>query len=128
MKVNEKCDVYSFGVVTLEVMMGRHPGDLISTLFAPSSSSPSTSSALDPETLLKDVLDQRLPLPEDQVAEIVVYIMKLAVKCMSVDPQVRPTMKDVCLELITPWPFSTITTWPPMAKPFTSMTLEDLFA
>ncbi|KAJ6952920.1 hypothetical protein NC653_041915 [Populus alba x Populus x berolinensis] len=32
MKVTEKCDVYSFGVVTMEVMMGRHPGDLISTL------------------------------------------------------------------------------------------------
>ncbi|KAF3455688.1 hypothetical protein FNV43_RR00330 [Rhamnella rubrinervis] len=32
MEVNEKCDVYSFGVVTLEVIMGSHPGDLISSL------------------------------------------------------------------------------------------------
>ncbi|KAF3455562.1 hypothetical protein FNV43_RR00194 [Rhamnella rubrinervis] len=32
MEVNEKCDVYSFGIVTLEVIMGSHPGDLISSL------------------------------------------------------------------------------------------------
>ncbi|KAE8735249.1 Detected protein of unknown function [Hibiscus syriacus] len=30
MHINEKCDVFSFGVVTLETLMGRHPGDLIS--------------------------------------------------------------------------------------------------
>ncbi|KAK9047438.1 hypothetical protein V6N11_053282 [Hibiscus sabdariffa] len=36
MKVTEKCDVYSFGVFIMEVIMGSHPGDLISTL--PSSS------------------------------------------------------------------------------------------
>ncbi|URE05408.1 LRR receptor-like serine threonine-protein kinase [Musa troglodytarum] len=29
MRVNEKCDVDSFGVVTLEVLLERHPGDLI---------------------------------------------------------------------------------------------------
>ncbi|PON61565.1 Tyrosine-protein kinase, partial [Parasponia andersonii] len=32
MKVTEKCDVYSFGVLTLEVMMGKQPGDFISSL------------------------------------------------------------------------------------------------
>ncbi|XP_027166024.1 MDIS1-interacting receptor like kinase 2-like [Coffea eugenioides] len=31
MKVTEKCDVYSFGVLTMEVMKGKHPGDLIAT-------------------------------------------------------------------------------------------------
>ncbi|KAA3481407.1 putative LRR receptor-like serine/threonine-protein kinase isoform X2 [Gossypium australe] len=29
MRVDEKCDVYSFRVLTMEVFMGRHPGDLI---------------------------------------------------------------------------------------------------
>ncbi|KAL4653754.1 hypothetical protein ACB092_01G328300 [Castanea dentata] len=29
MVVTEKCDVYSFGVVTLEILMGRHPGELM---------------------------------------------------------------------------------------------------
>ncbi|XP_042941175.1 MDIS1-interacting receptor like kinase 2-like isoform X1 [Carya illinoinensis] len=32
MTVTEKCDVYSFGVVALEVLMGRHPGELLSSL------------------------------------------------------------------------------------------------
>ncbi|KAF3974548.1 hypothetical protein CMV_002119 [Castanea mollissima] len=47
MEVNEKCDVYSFGVVTLEVIMGKHPGDLISLLLSSSSSSTTTSTAHD---------------------------------------------------------------------------------
>ncbi|XP_061994885.1 MDIS1-interacting receptor like kinase 2-like [Rosa rugosa] len=29
MAVTEKCDVYGFGVVALEIIMGRHPGELI---------------------------------------------------------------------------------------------------
>jgi serine/threonine protein kinase len=59
MKVDEKCDVYSFGVVTLEVMMGKHPGDFISSLMLSASTS-SSSSPIGHNTLLKDVLDQRL--------------------------------------------------------------------
>ncbi|KAK1381350.1 Protein kinase domain-containing protein [Heracleum sosnowskyi] len=37
MVVTEKCDVYSFGVVALEIMMGSHPGDLLSSFTAPQS-------------------------------------------------------------------------------------------
>ncbi|RVW26502.1 MDIS1-interacting receptor like kinase 2 [Vitis vinifera] len=32
MVVTEKCDVYSFGVVALETMIGKHPGELITSL------------------------------------------------------------------------------------------------
>jgi serine/threonine protein kinase len=32
MKVTEKCDVYSFGVVVLEIIMGRHPTELLTSL------------------------------------------------------------------------------------------------
>ena len=63
MKVDEKCDVYSFGVVTLEVMMGKHPGDFMSSLML--SASTSSSSAIGHNTVLKDVLDQRLPPPQN---------------------------------------------------------------
>ncbi|KAK9220989.1 hypothetical protein WN944_009413 [Citrus x changshan-huyou] len=56
MVMTEKCDVYSFGVVTLEVLMGKHPRDLLSSL----------SSSSDPKIMLIDVLDQRLPPPIDQ--------------------------------------------------------------
>ncbi|MFQ6630676.1 hypothetical protein Gotur_008823, partial [Gossypium turneri] len=27
--VTEKCDVYSFGVLALEILMGKHPGDIV---------------------------------------------------------------------------------------------------
>ncbi|KAJ0048754.1 hypothetical protein Pint_16681 [Pistacia integerrima] len=29
MKVTEKCDVYSFGVLVLEVILDKHPGDVL---------------------------------------------------------------------------------------------------
>ncbi|KAI8013142.1 MDIS1-interacting receptor like kinase 2 [Camellia lanceoleosa] len=48
-KVKVKLDVYSFGVLILEVLMGKQPGDLISSL----SSSPPTVYGV----LLKDILD-----------------------------------------------------------------------
>ncbi|CAJ1949798.1 unnamed protein product [Sphenostylis stenocarpa] len=51
--VTEKCDVYSFGVVALEALMGRHPGELISSL-----SDPTTQTML-----MRDLLDPRLCLP-----------------------------------------------------------------
>jgi hypothetical protein len=31
MEVIEKCNVYSFGVLTLEILFGKHPGDIVST-------------------------------------------------------------------------------------------------
>ncbi|CAL5414778.1 unnamed protein product [Camellia sinensis] len=92
MEVNEKCDVYSFGVLTLEVIMGKHPGDLISSL---SSSSSSSSTSTMQGIFLKDVLDQRLPPPRNQVAEQVVVVAKLAFACLHTTPLSRPTMQQV---------------------------------
>ena len=88
LEVNEKCDVYSFGMVSLEVIMGKHPRDIISVLF---SSSPSTTHNI----LLKDVLDQRLISPRKQDAEDVVSVAKLAFACLQNSPQTRPTMNQV---------------------------------
>ncbi|CAL5348620.1 unnamed protein product [Camellia sinensis] len=97
MEVNERCDVYSFGVLTLEVIMGKHPGDLIYSLSSLSSSSSSTSTAHG--ILLKDVLDQRLPAPENQVAEQVFVVAKLAFACLQANPLSRPTMRQVAMKL-----------------------------
>ncbi|KAF3443489.1 hypothetical protein FNV43_RR13172 [Rhamnella rubrinervis] len=91
LEVNEKCDVYSFGMVLLEVLMGKHPRDLISVLF---SSSPSTSSTAH-NILLKDVFDQRLISPTKQDAADVVSVAKLAFACLQNNPESRPAMKQV---------------------------------
>ncbi|KAM4115987.1 hypothetical protein ACJW30_02G016000 [Castanea mollissima] len=96
MEVNEKCDVFSFGVLTLEIIMGKHPGDLTSSL-----SSPTFTIR---ELLLKDVLDQRLSLPMDEAAREVLSIAKIVIACLHTIPQSRPTMRQVSQELSTQKP------------------------
>ncbi|XP_021809827.1 MDIS1-interacting receptor like kinase 2-like [Prunus avium] len=97
MEVNENCDVYSFGVVTLEIIMGKHPGDLFSSFsLISSSSSSSSSSALPPHQIpIVDVLDQRISPPTHQVASEVVSLVKIAFSCLNSSPKSRPTMKQV---------------------------------
>ncbi|KAM0948085.1 putative protein kinase RLK-Pelle-LRR-XI-1 family [Dioscorea sansibarensis] len=94
-KFTDKCDVYSFGVVTLEVMMGMHPGELLSNLL----SMPSSSGGND--LLLKDVLDNRLLPPTGQLAEQVVFMVKVALACTQTNPASRPAMLSVAQELST---------------------------
>ncbi|XP_044511510.1 MDIS1-interacting receptor like kinase 2-like [Mangifera indica] len=83
MEVTEKCDVYSFGVIAMEVIKGKHPDDIISSLL-----SHLTSESM----LVKDILDQRLPLPPPEVEEQVMTIVKLATACLHADPRSRPSM------------------------------------
>ncbi|KAJ8558178.1 hypothetical protein K7X08_004944 [Anisodus acutangulus] len=91
MRVTEKCDVYSFGVVAMEAMMGRHPGELLTSL--------SAATTLSSEILLKDVLDQRLPPPTGHLAEAVVFVITIALACTRTTPESRPTMRFVAQEL-----------------------------
>ena len=83
MVVTEKCDVYSFGVVTLEILMGRHPGELLTSL----SSSQSV--------MLNEILDQRLPPPNRLVAQDVFLVAAISFACLHTQPKSRPTMKWV---------------------------------
>lgn len=94
MEVNEKCDVYSFGVLALEVIMGKHPGDLIS-LFMSSSTVPVADNLL-----LIDVLDQRPPQPTNPIVGEVILIARLALACLSKSPHSRPTMDQVSKALL----------------------------
>ncbi|KAJ0626952.1 putative protein kinase RLK-Pelle-LRR-XI-1 family [Helianthus annuus] len=96
MKVTEKCDVYSFGVVTFEIMMGRHPGELLTSL---QSSNPSSTSPDDLVLLLKDILDGRLLPPTDEEAEQVARVLNVALACTRVSPESRPSMRTVAQEL-----------------------------
>lgn len=94
MRITDKCDVYSFGVVALEVLMGRHPGELLTSL-----SSLKTSMPSDQEFSVKNLLDQRLPTPTGHLAEEVVFVVRLALECTRTTPEERPTMRFVAQEL-----------------------------
>lgn len=95
MEVNERCDVYSFGVLTLEILFGKHPGDIVSTLLQ----SNGTSSTID-VMLLMDKLDRRLPSPTNDIEKEVTSIARLAIFCLSKIPRTRPTMEQVCKEFV----------------------------
>ncbi|KAF3456811.1 hypothetical protein FNV43_RR01465 [Rhamnella rubrinervis] len=111
MEVNEKIDVYSFGVVALEVIVGKHPRDLLSYL------STASLPAADP-ILLKDALDQRLLPPRWHPANQVVFFVVLAVACLHPVPHSRPTMKQVSERIST--------LLPPLSKPLHRISVKEL--
>ncbi|KAF6153424.1 hypothetical protein GIB67_003614 [Kingdonia uniflora] len=92
MRVTEKCDMYSFGVLMLEVLIGIHPGELISSLT--SSSSPTGQNVF-----FKDILDGCLSPPTLHASHELFTIAKLAFSCLNANPESRPTMKHVSQEL-----------------------------
>ncbi|PIA33998.1 hypothetical protein AQUCO_03900110v1 [Aquilegia coerulea] len=94
MRLTEKCDVYSFGVLTLEVIMGSHPGEFITSLAT-------SSSAVGDNVLLVDMLDKRLPPPVADILKEVVTVAKLALACLKTSPESRPTMYSVSHELLS---------------------------
>lgn len=84
MKVTEKCDVYSFGVLTLEVIRGSHPGHLLGN-----------------ENIeLMDILDSRLPSPSIHIKDQMSQVIKIAVSCLHIDLESRPTMLQVSNALL----------------------------
>ena len=120
MKVDNKTDVYSFWVVTMEVIMGRHPGELISSLLSSASSSSSSSLPVTAvHWLLNDVMDKRPSPPVDEVGELkVVVAVKIALACLCVNPQSRPTMQQIERTLSMQGT--------PLSKPFSMITLGEL--
>ncbi|KAF5475938.1 hypothetical protein F2P56_007692 [Juglans regia] len=93
MTVTEKCDVYSFGVVAIEVLMGRHPGELLSSLSSSSSSSQNI--------MLNEILDQRLPPPNRLIGQEILLVATIAFACLHTQPKSRPTMKCVSQEFLS---------------------------
>jgi serine/threonine protein kinase len=84
LRITEKCDVYSFGVVVLELLMGKHPGDVINLLVSGGK-----------EIKLQDVLDHRIEPPIGKVIDEIVKVMQIAGQCLDNNPLLRPTMQEV---------------------------------
>ena len=91
MKVTEKCDVYSFGVVALEILMGRHPTELLTSLSLSSSQN----------VMLHEILDKRLPPPNHLIAQDIFLAATIAFACLHTKPKLRPTMKCVSQEFLS---------------------------
>ncbi|KAK1384466.1 putative leucine-rich repeat receptor-like protein kinase [Heracleum sosnowskyi] len=91
MVVTEKCDVYSFGVVALEIMMGRHPGDFLSSFETRQSTH---------NIMLNDVLDTRPPHPTKQQEHDITLVLEQAFTCICSNPEFRPSMLDLHRELL----------------------------
>jgi len=92
MVVSEKCDVYSFGVVALETLMGRHPGDILSSLQLASTQG----------MKLYEVVDKCLPLPNNvKVFFEMIRVAVVAFGCLNLNPCARPSMKSVSQSFVT---------------------------
>ncbi|KAK8533979.1 hypothetical protein V6N12_047381 [Hibiscus sabdariffa] len=87
MVVTEKCDVYSFGVLALEVSMGKHPGELLSSSGAQ-------------YVMLNEILDPRLSPPTGQKMRDIVFVALVAFACLRTNPKARPTIKSVSQEFL----------------------------
>ncbi|KAE8779671.1 putative LRR receptor-like serine/threonine-protein kinase [Hordeum vulgare] len=87
--VTEKCDVYSFGVVVLQLVMGKHPRDLLNGM-----------SSVEQAMLVKDILDQRPTTPTTTENKRLALLIKLAFSCLESSPQARPTMQEAYQTLI----------------------------
>uniref|UniRef100_K3YQ93 non-specific serine/threonine protein kinase n=1 Tax=Setaria italica TaxID=4555 RepID=K3YQ93_SETIT len=110
MVLTEKCDVYSFGVVVMEVVMGKHPGDLLLPFFCQTQQ----------HTKLKDILDQRVVEPTSNEEKDVILLVLVAFGCLQICPKARPTMQQVCQAL-------TDRSCPAaILKPLHEVTLQDL--
>ncbi|KAM1122480.1 hypothetical protein TB2_003896 [Malus domestica] len=115
MRVTDECDVYSFGVLALEVLMGRHPGDMLESRLLESSKSLNDNA----ELFLKDLLDRWLEPPTNELAKVAVLVMSLAMACIRTSPGSRPTMLFLSQKL-------SAQRLPCLSEPFGTITINKL--
>ncbi|KAL5702487.1 non-specific serine/threonine protein kinase [Ranunculus cassubicifolius] len=101
MRLTEKSDVYSFGVLILEVIMGSHPAEFISS----HATSFSESQIKD---LVVDMLDKRIQPPSPDIFEEVCFIVKLAFSSLNANPEGRCTSEFLSRKLSTLNQFLTV--------------------
>jgi hypothetical protein len=85
MVFTEKCDVYSFGMVAMEVVMGKHPGDLLLPFVC----------RTEIHMKLNDILDKRIIEPKSDEEKGIILLVLVAFACLQVCPKARPTMEQV---------------------------------
>lgn len=89
MKITEKSDVYSYGVVVLEVLTGKQPID---------PTIPDGFHVVDWVRRKKgsvEVIDPVLRGRPDPEVQEMLQVLGVALLCVNVSPDERPTMKDV---------------------------------
>ncbi|XP_061359394.1 receptor protein-tyrosine kinase CEPR2 [Gastrolobium bilobum] len=104
--INEKSDVYSFGVVLLELVSGREPieedyGEAKDIVYW------ALTHLNDRETVL-NILDDRVA---SEHAEDMIKVLKIAIKCTTKLPSLRPTMREVVKMLFGAEPFTLKSTY-----------------
>ncbi|CAL5022627.1 unnamed protein product [Urochloa decumbens] len=77
MMFTEKCDVYSFGVVAMEVVMCKHPGDLLLPFFC----------RTEQHTKLMDILDKRIAAPTSDEEKDIILLVLVAFACLQIFPK-----------------------------------------
>lgn len=97
MKVTEKCDIYSYGVLLLELLTRKAPvqpidqgGDLVTCV----------RQYIRDHSFTSGILDSSLNLEDDQTASHMLTVLKIAIRCTSMNPNDRPSMREVVQMLI----------------------------
>ncbi|KAG7612429.1 Protein kinase-like domain superfamily [Arabidopsis suecica] len=98
-KATIKCDVYSFGVVLMELITGKKPVD---SCFGENKNIVNwVSTKIDTKEGLIETLDKRLS--ESSKADMI-NALRVAIRCTSRTPTIRPTMNEVVQLLIDATP------------------------
>ncbi|KAK1392992.1 receptor protein-tyrosine kinase CEPR1 [Heracleum sosnowskyi] len=94
-KATTKCDVYSFGVVLMELITGKKPveaefGDNKNIIYW-------VSTKVETKEGVMEVLDKQL---SGSFKDEIIKVLRIAVRCTSKSPALRPTMNEVVQLLI----------------------------
>jgi serine/threonine protein kinase len=91
--LTEKSDVYSFGIVILELISSRR-----AIHFEKNSLVKSFLEAHKKQEKLTELFDQEIAIPED--LELLDSLVRMAVECLSLDVDQRPTMMEIAERLL----------------------------
>lgn len=92
LKPSQKWDVYSYGVILMEMISGRPPMVLLDT--SEVDLVKWVEFCIEQKRPLADLLDPQL-VPELQKENEMVYVLKIALACVQINAERRPSMRNV---------------------------------